>query len=160
MFEFLFKYPRVLWQDASLVFAAEWPLWVMAALVIAGALLLLLSLLRQPLGAARRALVFTLQAMMLAVLLAMLWQPALRIETSEPGRSAIAWMLDTSGSMQRIDHEGAGSTTRQQAALDALYQRSRSLDGDFSHRWFAAAEQLEEIAPPAGAASPEPLSRE
>ena len=40
MFEFLFKYPASAFAKSQLVFLASWPVWILALLVIAGALAL------------------------------------------------------------------------------------------------------------------------
>jgi uncharacterized membrane protein len=144
MFEFLFKYPAAAFAKGHLVFLASWPVWALLLLVLAGATALaypfLRSATRLPLG--RRAILWSLQAGFLALLLLMLWQPALSISTLRPQQNIVEVIVDDSRSMATAD---AGQTRRDAAAklldsglLDRLKQR-------FQVRLYRASAGIERI---------------
>ena len=120
MFEWLFKYPSNVWQEASLGFENGWPPWILAATFFVVLLILAYSLWRKPMVFGRRSLVFTLQALVAAILLAMVWQPALRVEIAEQGENTVAWIVDISQSMGTEDVPlDPRSTAQQQSRLSA-----------------------------------------
>ncbi|MGC8793758.1 MAG: glutamine amidotransferase, partial [Bryobacteraceae bacterium] len=117
MFELLFKYPPAAFSRGHLVWLSPWPAWWLLLALLAAALLLGWRLWRKPAphieaGPRRRAALWALQAGFVALLLAMLWQPALSVATLRPEQNVIAVLLDDSRSM-RI--EEGGSTRLQQA---------------------------------------------
>lgn len=129
MFEFFFNYPRSVFNDSDFLFASGWPLWLLYTLVAAFLILTSVMLARRPgnLGWGRLATIGILQTLMVAVVLVVLWQPALVSERLLRGENAVAIMLDTSGSMTFVDDsgpQGAGGSrmTRAQQLLtpDAL----------------------------------------
>jgi hypothetical protein len=84
MFEFLFKYPYTAFSRGKFVWLGAGPGWLPVALIVAGAGLLAFLLWRRRLSTgafARTAIIWGLQSAFLALLLAMLWQPALSIST-------------------------------------------------------------------------------
>lgn len=110
MFEFLFKYSRVAFQQGELSLA--WPPWAVVAavlLLVPGVLFLLRY--RRPLGQSRwdRLILTALRAAALSVLLFCLLRPILRVSTVVPRRNFIGVLLDDSRSMRIAD---AGSGTR------------------------------------------------
>ena len=101
MFELLFKYPRDVYERSDLVYATEWPQWLIVLLVVVatGGILTLLYRRRRTARLAQLTLVFLLQAAMLAAVVWILLQPALRAERIRDGENSVAFLLDTSGSM-------------------------------------------------------------
>jgi uncharacterized membrane protein len=121
LFELLFKYSRATFARADFVFASGWPLWLLIGLVIAAAAAVAVSLVRQRqgLGAARMAVLGTLQAALLALLLLMAWRPALVTQTLRPQENSVAVLVDTSASMLY----GDSSSSRLQQAIQRVSQR-------------------------------------
>jgi uncharacterized membrane protein len=118
MIEFLFKYPEQAFKDSEFVLASGWPLWLMffmlgVCLVLVGGVLLWK---RASLRWWQLASLGTLQILMLALALFVLWQPALVNERLLPGENTVAILLDTSGSMAFTD----GSSTRMAQAQQLL----------------------------------------
>lgn len=129
MFEFLFKYPGALFQKGQFVLLGSWPVWVLAGAVLAAAALLFWHVRRHGglMGGARPAAIWLLQTAMVALLLLLLWRPAISIATLRPQQNVVAVVVDDSRSMA-ID-EG-GSTRLAQAGevlggglLEALGKR-------------------------------------
>lgn len=128
MIEFFFKYPRSVFNDSDFIFASGWPLWLMAVALLAGLAVIAFTLAKQPgnLGWSRLGVIGLLQLLMFAVVLTVLWQPALVSERLLRGENAVAVMLDTSGSMTF----GAGGTTRMEQAQALLTPESLADIGD------------------------------
>jgi len=128
MFEFFFKYPRSVFNDSDFIFASGWPL----GLLVAAALIFLVGvavmMARRPgnMGWGKLATIGVLQSLMFAVVLIVLWQPALVSERLLRGENAVAVMLDTSGSMTFND----GGTTRMVQAQELLTPESLADIGD------------------------------
>lgn len=118
MFELFFKYSRGTFERGELVFASGWPIWLLAGLVVAGAIALGYSLYRyrQDLGLGKSIAVGGLQTLMWACLLVMIWRPALLSQTLRPQENSVAVLVDTSASMAY----GDGETSRLDQAVAAL----------------------------------------
>ena len=114
MIEFFFKYPRSVFNDSEFIFASGWPLWILAVLLFAFFVTLLVIMARRPgnMKGYQLGTIGFIQLLMLAVVLIVVWQPALVSERLLSGENAVAIMLDTSGSM--TFNEG-GSTRMDQA---------------------------------------------
>ena len=145
MFEFLFKYPQAVFARGTFVLLGAWPLWVMlAAIVAAGAGLAYLVWGR---GAGRVAgirsgAVWLMQTLLAAVLLMMLWHPALSIATLRPQQNIVAVVVDDSASMARADE--AGGATRGQAVANVLNSGLlNSLKDKFQVRLYKLSDHLE-----------------
>src|SRR5687768_6476115 len=110
MYEFLFKYPQQAFADSDFVLASGWPLWLLYTLGAVGAVLILAALVwkRASMRWWQLGILGTLQLLMVALVLFVLWQPALVNERLLPGENTVAIMLDTSASMALTD----GDTTR------------------------------------------------
>jgi uncharacterized membrane protein len=122
MFEFLFKYPRSVYARGQFAFLGAWPKWVLVLAIIAAAVALA-WLIRSRLSQAapvmrgwRVWLIWGLQTLLAAILLVMLWQPAITIAELKPQQNIIAVLVDDSRSMA-ISEDGV---TRQAQAVQAL----------------------------------------
>lgn len=118
MLEFLFKYPEQSFAESDFVLASGWPLWLLFGLGAGCALLVAsaLYLKRSSLKWWQLSTLGVLQALMLALVLFVLWQPALVNERLLPGENAVAIMLDASASMAIRE----GEATRMAQARELL----------------------------------------
>jgi len=122
MFELLFKYPSAVFSKGSLVLLGAWPKWVLGLLLIATAVsLALLIRSRLPKAAPnvrnwRLGVIWLMQFAVAAIVLVLLWQPALLIAQLNPQQNIIAVVVDDSRSMG-ISENGS---TRLEQALKAL----------------------------------------
>ena len=152
VFPLLFKYSPWAYRAGELSFASSWPLWLLGALLAAGAVLITWSLLRQHhLGWARRLVLGLLQTALLAVVLVILWRPVLLVEQVRERENVVAVVMDASASMAH----GEGEHSRLQDSVAAL--QAGPLDAlrkSFGVRLFSFADQiqslkqLKEIPPP------------
>jgi len=122
MFEFLFKYPSALFSRGEFALLGGWPRWVLVLLVLAAAGVLAWRI-RSALPKAapslrswRAAAIWLLQSALAALLLLLLWQPAITISELKPQQNIIAVLMDDSRSMSIAD-QGA---PRQVQAVEAL----------------------------------------
>src|SRR3990172_821108 len=123
MFEFLFKYPSALFSRGEFALLGGWPRWVLVLLVLTVAAVLawrIRSRLPQAahsLRSWRAAAIWLLQRALAALLLLLLWQPAITISELKPQQNIIAVLMDDSRSMSIAD-EGAPRQVRAVEALD------------------------------------------
>ncbi len=122
MFEFFFKYPRSVYARGQFAFLGAWPKWMLVLLILAAACALA-WLIRSRLSEAapvmrgwRVWLIWSLQTLLAAILLMLLWQPAITIAQLRPQQNIIAVLVDDSRSMA-ISENGS---TRQALAVQAL----------------------------------------
>jgi uncharacterized membrane protein len=120
MFELLFKYPRAAFEHGELVLTSAAPGWLLPVLIALactalGVLLWLRRAQAVPKGW-RLAVIGTLQAATAALVLILLWQPALLVSQLSPRQNIIAVLVDGSASMSQIEH----GETRAAAAVRAL----------------------------------------
>src|SRR6202522_604559 len=122
MFEFFFKYPRSVYERGQFALLGAWPKWMLVALILAAAAALA-WLIRSRLAQAapvirswRAWVIWGLQAMLAAVILVLLWQPAITVAELKPQQNIIAVLVDDSRSMG-ISEDGL---TRQAQAVKAL----------------------------------------
>src|SRR5947209_1174313 len=102
MFEFLFKYPVAVFSKGTFVLGSGWPVWLLAGAIVCASAVLFWFIWRRrtATGAIARSLtLWALQSAMLALLLLMLWQPALSISTLKPQQNIVAVVVDDSRSM-------------------------------------------------------------
>jgi uncharacterized membrane protein len=122
MFEFFFKYPRSVYERGQFAFLGAWPKWVLVLLILAaaaGLAWLIRSRLAQaaPVMRGWRAwVVWSLQTLLAALVLVLLWQPAITVAELKPQQNIIAVLVDDSRSMA-ISENGV---TRQAQAVNAL----------------------------------------
>ena len=122
MFELLFKYPQAVFSRGTIVLVGGWPLWLLGlAILVAAAGLGYLVWNRAGSGrvaGVRSVAVWLLQTLLAALLLLMLWHPALSVATLRPQQNIVAVVVDDSASMAQPDE--AGGTTRRAAATNVL----------------------------------------
>jgi len=149
MFELLFKYPSSVFSRGTFVLLGGWPTWLLGGAIAIAAIALGLLIKNRTNGSSRVAglrsiFVWLLQTALAAVLLLMLWHPALSVATLRPQQNIVAVVVDDSGSMA-IDDAGSGS--RRGAALNALNSGLMSaLQQKFQVRLYRLSDQLERIA--------------
>ena len=156
MFEFFFKYPASVFRRGDFVLLGAWPVWAMYALLLAlAAALAWMMWSRLPKAAAnlhnwRAGLIWALQTALVALVLVLLWQPAIMIAELKTQQNIIAVLVDDSKSMGISEN---GSTREAQAVkalqggvLDALQQKFQTrlyrLDDQLSH-----VSKLDELQP-------------
>src|SRR5580765_6938973 len=123
MFELLFKYPRAVFAKGTLVLLGAWPWWLFVLLVLAaGAGLGWLIRSKLPEASTqvknwRAGVIWLLQFALAALVLLLLWQPAILVAELRPQQNIIAVLLDDSRSMSIADN---GGPTREAQAIKAL----------------------------------------
>src|SRR5580700_6485653 len=122
MFEFFLKYPRSVYARGQFALLGAWPKWMLVLLILAAAAGLA-WLIRSRLAQAapvirgwRAWVIWGLQTLLAALLLVLLWQPAITVAELKPQQNIIAVLVDDSRSMS-ISEDGA---TRQAQAVQAL----------------------------------------
>jgi len=158
MFEFFFKYPRSVYEHGQIALLGAWPKWVLALLIV-GAAATLAWLIRSRLSEAapqmrswRAWVVWALQTLLAAVVLVLLWQPAITVAELKRQQNIIAVVVDDSRSMA-IAEDGA---TREAQAVRTLENGVLdSLNRSFQTRLYRAdstvarIDQLKELQPAA-----------
>ena len=118
MFELLFNYPRSVFSKGEFVLLGAWPKWILLVLLLAAAAglgWLIRSRLPQAapkLRGWRTALIWILQTAIAALILTLLWQPAILVAELRPQQNIIAVVVDDSRSMAIPEN---GSTRRAEA---------------------------------------------
>ncbi len=153
MVEFLFKYSPAVFAESELVLANGWsPLASLAAivLVLVGVSAMMVWK-RKTLGWGKLATIGLLQCLMIAVILTILWQPALMTERLVPGENAVAIVLDTSASMAYVDGDSSRMSQAQalltEQALAPLRESYDILPFAFAND-ATALDSFEELPPP------------
>lgn len=158
MFEFLFKYPASVFSRGQFVLLGGWPVWLLGLGVVAAGVALAWRLRRTPtrLTGRRPAAIWLLQTLMAAVLLFLLWHPALSVATLRPQQNVVAVLIDDSGSMAMPE----GNTTRLDQAREVLQsgmlERLRERFQVRLYRFGATAERIDDLL---GVAAAQPATR-
>src|SRR5579884_2254905 len=154
MFELLFKYPSQVFSRGTFVLLSALPMWLLVLGVVAvGAFLAWLvwrpgqartgSAEAAPMRGVRSAVVWLLQTAMAALLLFLLWHPALSVATLKQQQNIVAVVCDDSSSMSIPDE---GGSTRKDAAAHVLDSSLiKSLQGKFQVRLYRMTDHLERI---------------
>jgi len=118
MFEFLFKYPPAIFEKGKFVLLSGLPVWLLVLLVVAvgGGLFWNLRQRHGFLNNTRSGLIWLAQTALIALILFMLWHPAISVARLRPQQNVVAVLVDHSRSMGIAD-EGK---TRLQNAEDVL----------------------------------------
>ena len=123
MFQFLFKYPSPVFTKGRFVLLGAWPGWLLPVLILAAAagLALLIGIrlrkVSSRLKSWRAWVIWGVQSLLIAVLLLLLWEPAMSVSELNSQQNIIAVVIDDSHSMAIAD---SGGKTRENAALSAL----------------------------------------
>jgi uncharacterized membrane protein len=126
MFEFFFKYPIPVFTKGKFILLGAWPGWLLALLIVVSTAGLAWLIWRRLPEAAPRVrnwrawLVWGLEAAMVALLLALLWEPAITVAELKSQQNIIAVLVDDSLSMGIADAGADGKSTREAAAVKAL----------------------------------------
>jgi Putative glutamine amidotransferase len=162
MFQFLFKYPSPVFTKGRFVLLGAWPAWLLPVMIAAGAggLAMLIGWRLRRAGAGpgapkglrswRAWLIWGLQSAMLALVLVLLWQPAMLVGELSSQQNIIAVVVDDSRSMSIADSDGK---TREAAALRALDDGVLfGLQKRFQTRIYRLGNQLTRVDSPQGIA--------
>jgi uncharacterized membrane protein len=105
MFELLFKYPPAIFAKGKLVLLSPWPVWVLLLLLalVAGGLFWHMRQRESALSRSRSIAIWLAQTALLALLLLMLWQPAISVARLRPQQNVVAVLVDHSRSMGIAD---------------------------------------------------------
>ena len=143
MFELLFTHPLWAYRTGRLSFASGWPVWVLIASSIAGAVLIAVALSRRrTLETGRLWLIGGMQASLLVLVLCMVWRPVLNVERVRDRENVLAVAIDASASMAY----GEGGQSRLQEAVSALQANALSAwRKTFELRLFSYAAQTTSI---------------
>src|ERR1700735_2893922 len=156
MFEFFLKYPRSVYSRGQFALLGAGPKWMLVLLIVAAAVGLA-WLIRSRLSQAapvmrswRVWVIWSLQTLLAAILLLLLWQPAITIAQLKPQQNIIAVLVDDSRSMA-ISEDGS---TRQAQAVKSLQNGVlASLNRSFPTRLYrvdsvpARIDRLEDLQP-------------
>jgi uncharacterized membrane protein len=118
MFEFLFKYPFSVFAKGHFVLLGSWPRWVLALTVLGAAGALAVFFLRRrdqftkAMRGYRSIVLWALDSALLALLLLLLWQPAVSITALKQQQNIVAIVIDDSRSMALKD---IGNSREQEA---------------------------------------------
>src|SRR5690349_17197490 len=147
MFEFLFKYPLSIYRQGTFVLLAGWPLWLMGLGVLAAAAVLGFLIWRQSSGTARmgvvrRTSIWILQTALAALILFLIWHPALSVSMLKRQQNIVAVVIDDSTSMTTNDE----NSTRKEAAVKILEGGLlKTLQEKFQVRLYRMSDHAERI---------------
>lgn len=159
MFELFFKYPLAAFSKGKLVLLGAWPVWMLPVAIAIVAAVLGFMIWRRHRAAGptvRGAVVWILQTALLALLLLMLWQPALSIATLKPQQNIVAVVIDDSRSMATRESDG---TRRDEAVRTLDNGLLQSLRNRFQVRLYRLGDTLERIDQPAQLKAGAPATR-
>ena len=158
MFELLFKYPLSLFHKGHFVLLTPWPLWMLGLGIVAAGALLFLHIRRnhgmlsgfRPLG------IWALESVMIALILFLLWHPALSVATLRPQQNVVAVLVDDSRSMSINDASGTREAAAQSVLNNGLL---KSLGDRFQVRVYKFGKEPERIQQPSQATGTAPATR-
>lgn len=126
MFEFFFKYPATVFSKGKYILLSGWPGWLLALLIllsVGGLAWLVWRQLPETSPRIRNWRVWAIwgtEAALVALLLTLLWEPAITVAELKSQQNIIAVLLDDSRSMAIADSGTDGTTPRETAAVKAL----------------------------------------
>jgi len=163
MFQFLFKYPSTVFRKGQFVLLGKWPGWLLVVVIVTAAVGLAL-LIRWKLRNAtpevrnwRAWVIWGIQSAFVALVLFLLWQPAILVAELSSQQNIIAVVVDDSRSMGIADSEGKAREAAAVAALEGgvlagLRQR-------FQTRLYRLGRELTPSSEPREIAPVEPATR-
>src|SRR5271165_46592 len=159
MFEFFFKYPVNVFSKGTFVLLAGWPVWVLgllivaAAAVLAGAIWMRRKRIAPSMRGVRTVAVWLLQTTLLALILVLLWQPALSVATLKPQQNIVAVVVDDSRSMGTAE-DGLSRIDKVEKTLNSGL--IKDLQSKFQVRLYHLGDHLERVQSPAGLKATDP----
>jgi hypothetical protein len=161
IFKFLFKYPPIAFERGRLTFASGWPLWLLLLLILLGAAAIgyFLWTQKSKLSSANKALVWAAQSITLAILLLMLWKPALVLSALVPQRNVLAVLVDDSSSMKLTDSGTESRLAQVQSTLADDSPLLKQLREKFQVRTFSFSDQPRKLNSAADLKAEGPSSR-
>ena len=149
LFQLLFKYPASAFAKGELVLLGRWPVWVLVLLLItvpAGLAVVVRARVPHVLPSLRNwrvGVIWLLESALAALLLLLLWQPALTVAELKPQQTIVAVLIDDSRSMSIPDH-GASRIGQAVNALDS--GALRDLQRSFQTRLYRFDNRLSRIS--------------
>ena len=158
MFEFFFKYPTTVFRRGEFVFASGWSTWLLLLAVLAAGAGLGWHLWRNPGRLEPRRLwpIGALELGTVALVLFLLWQPAISIESLRSQQNVVSVLIDTSQSMGLADDGRVRIDAAKAVLEDGLLQQ---LEEKFRVRLYGFSGSLdrrgtlEEVAADGGSAT-------
>lgn len=138
LFEFLFKYRPVVFQEGDLSFLSPWPVTFVAAtaVVLGVPAVLTYALARGRSGRADRWILAALRTALFLLLFLVVLQPALILTSVVPQRNFLAVLVDDSRSMTIDDRDGTSRAAKAAVLLDPEGDLVTGLNEDFAVRFF------------------------
>src|SRR5438874_11628032 len=126
MFEFLFKYPATVFSKGQFVLLGSWPAWALGISILAVALGLgwHISRSRGFLTGTRPVAIWLLETLLAALVLFLLWHPAISIATLRPQQNIVSVLIDDSRSMA-IKEDGRTRLEQAVAGLNSVVEPLR-----------------------------------
>ena len=149
MFKFFFKYPRTVFSKGECALLGAWPKWVLVIFILIAAAGLGWMIRSKLAHAASRiqnwkaASIWLLQFAMAALVLILLWQPAIMVAELRPQQNIIAVLVDDSRSMGISDN---GATREAQAVKTLESGVVDELQKKFQVRLYRVDGRLSRIA--------------
>src|SRR5580704_17953610 len=105
MFEFLFKYPLAIFEKGKFVLLSGWPIWLLLLLIAAAGAGLFWNMRQRHgfLSNTRSIVIWLAQTALIALVLLMLWHPAISVARLRPQQNVVAVLVDHSRSMGIAD---------------------------------------------------------
>lgn len=134
IFEFLFKYRRLVFEQGDFAFAAPSSVrtWLVIAGLIAAGAVATYTIARGKSSVADRGVMAGLRVALIAVLVFCLMQPSLTLSTVVPQQNFVGILMDDSRSMQLTDDDG---TVRNSFFADAFTPEQSPLIQELSERF-------------------------
>ena len=141
MFEFLFKYSPSAFSKGRLVFLTPWPVWLLVLLAIVAGAALFFHVRRRHglLKGSRPVVIWMFETAMVALLLLLLWHPALSIATLRPQQNVVTVLVDHSKSMGIQENGSSRLSKAQEIWKDKL---NESLSTRFQVRMYEFGKTL------------------
>src|SRR5690349_1205310 len=159
MFEFLFKYPPAVFSRGKFVLLGALPVWLLAAGVIGASVGLGWMAWRKrgshSFGGVRLGIIWLLESALAALVLLLLWHPAMSVTALKPQQNIVAVVVDDSRSMS-VKDSGSSRTEEAKQVLDR--DILRDLSSRFQVRLYRLGAGLTRIGNSAELSGAEPAT--